>query len=417
MANTKAPQRQSGEMQGEITEDGIERMRARINVLIPQPVPHNTEAHVDTIRHFAHGYGEDNPLYTDAAYAAGTRWGGVIAPPMYLSTMGITRVREIPKDVRARGAGALRGIPNYLSGSSWEWFRPVYPGDTIYLNYFIYDVEEKRSEFGGGRAVVVHHRREYTNSARELVAVNTTYFFHVEREATQRAGKYANVPAPEYTDAELDAIDAAYEAEFRRGGETLYWEDVSVGDELPPMVRGPLCVTDIISNHVGIGWGVFGVAPLRMGYQNRKRIPAFYTRNEFGAWDAAQRVHWEERRARSVGNPRPYDYGRMRTTWVTQYCTNWAGDDAWLWKESDEIRKFNYMGDVTWIRGKVTDCWIADEGCAVALDIWGTNQRDEVTVPAKATMLLPSREHGPVKLPGQAPGAVSTTSGLIGFDG
>ncbi len=35
----------------------------------------------------------------------------------------------------------------------------------------------------------------------------------------------------------------------------------------------------------------------------------------------------------------------------------------------------------------------------VDIEMRGTNQRDTVTCPAKATVALPSRQHGPVRLP------------------
>ncbi len=407
-------QRRPAEMQGKITEEGIARMRARIGVLIPQPEPFNTVASLDTIRHYAHGTGDDNPLFTDPAYAEKTRWGGVIAPPIYVQTMGATTVKEIPPEIRKKGEGALTGVPNYHSGGSWEWFRPIYPGDTLFQKYFFSDVQEKRSEFGGGRAVVVYHRREYTNRAGELVVLNTNYFFHVEREASQKTGKNKDIPAAHYTDEELDEIDRAYQNEFRRGSQVLYWEDVKESEEMPVMVRGPLTATDVISHHVGAGWGGFRVAPLRLGYLNRKRVPAFYTKNQYGSWDVAQRVHWDDLRAQAVGNPRSYDYGRMRTTWATQFCTNWMGDSGWLWKLSDQIRKFNFHGDTTWFKGKVKAKRVEDKRCTVEVEIWGENQRKEVTAPAQATIILPSREHGPVVLPGQSNASVATIAGLYG---
>ena len=39
------------------------------------------------------------------------------------------------------------------------------------------------------------------------------------------------------------------------------------------MVKGPLTVTDMICWHVGMGMGLYGVRPLRLGYENRRRIP------------------------------------------------------------------------------------------------------------------------------------------------
>ena len=38
----------------------------------------------------------------------------------------------------------------------------------------------------------------------------------------------------------------------------------------------------------------------------------------------------------------------------------------------------------------------------VDLELWAENQRGEVTAPGDATIILPSREHGPVVLPGEA---------------
>jgi acyl dehydratase len=43
----------------------------------------NYEASRDVIRHYAWGLGDDNPLFSDPAYAAKTRWGGIIAPPTF----------------------------------------------------------------------------------------------------------------------------------------------------------------------------------------------------------------------------------------------------------------------------------------------------------------------------------------------
>ena len=54
-----------------------------------------------------------------------------------------------------------------------------------------------------------------------------------------------------------------------------------------------------------------------------------------------QRVHWDPEYARRAGNPTTFDYGRMRETWLIHLCTDWMGDDAWLWRLDCEFRKFN----------------------------------------------------------------------------
>ena len=60
-----------------ITEEGLDDLRQRIGVKIGVTVePWCYEATRDNIRHYAHGIGDDNPLWCDPEYAAKTRYGG-----------------------------------------------------------------------------------------------------------------------------------------------------------------------------------------------------------------------------------------------------------------------------------------------------------------------------------------------------
>ena len=56
------------------------------------------------------------------------------------------------------------------------------------------------------------------------------------------------------------------------------WEDVSEEkNELGPMVKGPLRVTDMVCWHVGMGMGLYGVHALDLGVRMRRRIQASST--------------------------------------------------------------------------------------------------------------------------------------------
>jgi hypothetical protein len=179
------------------------------------------------------------------------------------------------------------------------------------------------------------------------------------------------------------------------------------------MVKGPLTVTDMICWHVGMGMGLYGVQPLRLGAANRRRVPRFYHRDDQGVPDVMQRVHWDPEFARRSGNPTTFDYGRMRETWLIHLCTDWMGDDAWLWKLDCEFRRFNYVGDTQWLSGTVVRRYLAEgDRPAVDLDLTAVNQRGETTTPGHATILLPSREHGPVRLP-DPPGGASDLQGAL----
>ena len=100
----------------------------------------------------------------------------------------------------------------------------------------------------------------------------------------------------------------------------------------------------------------------------------------------------------------------MRETWLIHLCTDWMGDDAWLWKLECCFRGFNYVGDVHHLTGTVTRKYLADgDRPAIDLELAATNQRGVVTTPGTATILLPSRDHGPVRLP-DPPGTDLETS-------
>ena len=104
----------------------------------------------------------------------------------------------------------------------------------------------------------------------------------------------------------------------------------------------------------------------------------------------------------------------MRETWLIHLCTDWMGDDAWLWKLSCEFRRFNFVGDTHRMSGRVTRKYLAEgDRPAVDLELEGRNQRDEVTTPGHATVLLLSRERGAVRLPDPPAGARSLEA-LIG---
>src|ERR1700722_17163994 len=70
---------------GRIDESGLEHLRAQVGIQ-RQFRPWNSTATADAIWHFALGVGDDNPLWQDRDYARSTAWGGVIAPPTFLSS-------------------------------------------------------------------------------------------------------------------------------------------------------------------------------------------------------------------------------------------------------------------------------------------------------------------------------------------
>ena len=68
------------------------------------------------------------------------------------------------------------------------------------------------------------------------------------------------------------------------------------------------------------------------------------------------------------------------------------GDDGWLWKLSVQHRRFNYIGDTTWVRGEVTGKRVVDGHHIVDVALRCENQNGTVTSPATASVILPTRD-------------------------
>jgi acyl dehydratase len=379
-------------------EEDIERAKALVGIYAPSAArEHLTTATHDAMRNFARGYGDDNPLFTSEDYGATTRWGAQIAPPMIAIGLNRPLFGDPPKTPLKRPS--FRGIHVFVSGSTWNWYRPLYPGDQLFSFGGTESVVEKKSEFAE-RSVLVTYASVKMNQRAEIVAISRTLAIHTERKTAREKGKYLAIEPANYTDDDVARLDEIYAAEQIRGAEPRWWEEVNVGDSLPPMAKGPLTTTDMIVFHAG-GYGFVPYAPCanRIAYKNRQRIAPFYVKNEYGIPDVAQRVHWDSAWAQAIGNPMAYDYGVMRDCWLSHYLTDWMGDDGWLVTQSTEIRKFNYIGDSHVITGEVVDKRIDDGRCVVDIEMRGTNQRDVVTCPGTATVALPSRDHGAVVLP------------------
>ena len=379
-------------------EEDIERAKALVGRWSPTlSREHLTRVTHDAMRNFARGYGDDNPLFNSEDYGKSTRWSAQIAPPMIPIALNRPMFKDPSEEKLKRPS--FRGIHVFVSGSTWHWYRPLVEGDELYSFGGTESVVEKKSEFAE-RSVFVTYASVKVNQRAEIVAITRTLAIHTERKTAREKGKYAAIEPATYTDDDLEALDKVYAGESVRGAVPRYWEDVEVGEELTPMAKGPLTTTDMIVFHAG-GYGFVPYAPSsnRIAYKNRHRIAPFYVKNEYGIPDVAQRVHWDSAWARAIGNPMAYDYGVMRDCHLSHFLTDWIGDDGWLVSQSSEIRKFNYIGDTHVITGEVVGKRIEDGRCVVDIEMRGTNQRGVATCPGRATVALPSREHGPVRLP------------------
>lgn len=392
---------QSKKEVGRITDEDIERAKGQIGIpKFSRNKPYNEWASPDGMRHFAFACGDDNPLFNDRAYGRTTRWKDQIATPLFLHSTGTNLTPKPDQETKALFKGLFRGVGKYYTGVEWTWWRPTYPDEQIFVQRITSDVVVKeKSAFSGGRTVTEIYSDLYVDAKGQPVGKREESYLSAEREGTKKTGRYANIKRQTYSAEDIERIDSIYAAEERKGNAPRYWEDVSVGDVLIPVAKGPLTMVDIIAMHMGMGLSSSGIGPLGLGYAQRKKMPAFYVPDPYGVPDVVQRVHWDHGRAQELGLPTSYDYGQMRTSWLIHLLTNWMGDDAWLWKFRCHSRAFNFMGDTTICSGHIVDKRKDGDHCVVDIEMASTNQRGEDTAPGTATVILPSKTSGPITLP------------------
>ena len=384
---------------GILTDAGIERLRQRIGIPTKRPnPPHNFVVNWDGTRHFAFGYGDDNPLWCDEAYGKGTRWGALIAPPNFHYTMGETDGGPTEEQKKTLKGDPLIGLGSYQAVMEFEWYRPLYEGDRLGVRGGLIGVKVNDNSKFSGRTVSEVQGYINRNQKGEITALRRGTWIRAERHASAAKKKEYELPKP-YSKEQLAEIDAAYEAETIRGAEPLYFEDVHEGDAIPTIVRGPMRTSDLVVWHVGWGMQLTPPGAFKVSYKTRRKVPGMYTPNELNVPDTVQRLHWEKAWANQLGIPISYDYGAMRETFLTNILTNWMGDNAWLWKLSCQHRKFVYTGDTYWMKGRVVAKKQVEGRNEVHLDVWVENQWGTVVTPGNAVVLLPSRGGQHVDLP------------------
>jgi len=353
----------------------------------------NQTVSYEAIRNFSNGVGDANPLYRDPEYAQKSMYEALVASPSWTASVFPHWVLQ-----------GLPGIHADHSASDWEFLKPIYVSDKIYPKCYFVGYDVKPSKFAN-RTAFEYQRFEYWNQRGELVSRGYNLLVRYERQTAKKRseegkGKYDYIKIPHpWTEEELEKVDEDILNEDIRGAKIRYWEDVQIGDELTPVVKGPFGMTDIVAYCVG-------AAPVQLaahGVQLRlyKQHPAWGFRDPVDkAWEPVYGVHYLNSAAKGVGALYAYDVGIQRHCWLVNLLTNWVGDAGWLKSCNAQYRRFVYHSDAVRFHGKVTRKYI-DENGEYCVDIMtdGINQRGENTIPGHSTVILPSREKGtwPVK--------------------
>lgn len=139
----------------------------------------------------------------------------------------------------------------------------------------------------------------------------------------------------------------------------VYWEDVTDGMELPPLVKNP--TTRQLVQYAGASGD-------------------FYE------------IHYDKDFALGNGLEGVILHGALKSAFLGQLLTDWAGPLGDLKRLSCQYRGMDYPGQPVTAKGTVTRKYREGGQHLVDCDIWLENPAGEATTPGSATVALPSRE-------------------------
>src|SRR5579862_6864462 len=323
------------------------------------------------IRRYTQGVDNPNRLYWDDGYAAGSPFGGIVAPQSYFGG--------------GPGTGATPAIQGTIPGShmlfggdeQWFYGPRIYPGDRLRMDRMLFDYRVTNTSFAGP-TMFSRGDTTYVTDRGELVAKqrSTAIRYLVENSGKLRS-LMDDTAEPEWTDEQLEQVRAeklAWVQSFPGHAKRL-WTEVSVGERMARRPIGPHNIQTFTSEARGQqapgAWGGYEYfPPLPSSTMNAGWVPVMSFDHEKAAVDpsfadglvfGASRGHVQARYANVIGMPRGYGYGATMCSWVVDYLTNWGGDWGFLRHHRTQYRSPALTGNVTYISGEVTNKWLDEQ--------------------------------------------------------
>jgi len=334
---------------------------------------------------FARGFGDQNPLYYDLAYAERSHWGRQLAPP---SIIGYTETVN----------GATDGFPGCHAiwrGCEFEWARPLYANEPMNAATRLTDARLTDSRFAGGKAAIQDYETRLCDLGGRFAAAFRTSWHRFERQKASGASKYAGITPIQWTNAGLEDVWNEYRRQNRaqrRGAAPRYFDDVEVGTEIPHIIKGPINLTSKLAFEFARGAGGWFVGH-ELALELFEKHPALAIRNEENVPEPPVSIHWTNERCRKyLGMPGAYEAGYERLAWYTQLLMSWAGDHGALRRLEVRFLAFHWQGDAIRLYGKVTGKRVLDAEHLVDLEVSTVSHpRGELTSQGSATVALPAR--------------------------
>ncbi len=366
----------------EFSEQITDDMFDEANALEGMPIrvePWNREASLDSIRHYAWGLGDGNPLFTDEAYARTSTWGTVLAPPTFLYSSFDGAI----------GLG-FAGVQPIYAGTAWTFHEPIRLGDRIRPEARMGPVTMHAGRHSDRFAIQRVTTDYYRESDGVLLATAEASTFRVPRAGANGGLSYEARDQQVYTEEEIERIRLHAVGETWRGADKLMVADVAVGDTIPEAVKGPIDQITMTAYYAGcIGSPGYKAAEMAWRYRtwavnDPEKLPNNYDTTYFSERVLPSLGHQNSEVAREIGMPGAYNNGPQKCGWMAHPVLNWMGDDASLKNLTVRLRRPDIFGDTVWCGGTVT----AINGRLVSIELKARNQLDEITAEGSAIVEL-----------------------------
>jgi acyl dehydratase len=370
------------EYQNELTDRMIEEGRSFEGMPL-RVEQYNYEASLDSIRHYAWGIGDMNPLWYDETYAASTAHGTVMAPPTFLYSVFDGAI----------GLGFV-GIQPIYAGTRWKFYERLRRGDLLAPMATMGSLTVTGGRHSS-RFVIQDVNTEYRRkSDGTLIAEAVGRTFRVPRSQASGGLSYEPRDQHVYTTNDLERIRRHAISEPVRGATPRYLEDVTVGEELPTVVKGPVDQITMTAYYAGCH-GSPGYKGCEIAWHYRTwaredpdRLPNNYDTTYFSEIVLPSLGHQNAAIAREIGMPGAYNNGPQKCAWMANAVTNWMGDDGFLSELEIQLRRPDIFGDTVWCGGTVTSINV---DATVSVDLDAVNQLGERTAEGSAVIRLPRR--------------------------
>ncbi len=351
------------------------------------------------VRRWAQGMQYPNPLHYDEAFAAQTRFGGIVAPQSF------TICCDIGHGAGPAIVGSIPGTHMIFGGDEWWFHGPrVVPGDLLRMQRRFHDYKVTQTKFAGP-TMFSRGDTLYRNQRGELVAKQRSTAVRYLAEEARRLGFFEQTaPRPVWTDDALAAVEETRLAWVRsnRDGATPAWSAVEAGATLPQRVLGPHSIASFATEWRAYTFTVWGsnyhegpehlqdagwLPEMERNLEAAEEDPALGD----GLYRGPSRGHADQEHAQLIGMPRGYGYGASMGAWVLDYVAYWAGHDGFVRHSNVQYRFPAFEGDATYLDATVTGKRVDDTlGAAlVTLDVVMTTQDGAVMAKGPVEVQLP----------------------------